>query len=450
MKNNMAIFKLYAWIINKMRLVAIRMSPRVREMVMNLSLLMLSFIGIAKYLNTNVKHLIHYHKNSAIILGFILMLLLLVASIDRKVDYKKFRCRRGFVIGWLVCFGMALMLTFIHPVTKGYFLWAIISLVFAIPFAMIWNERGDFDHLCDILVRNVLIAVVAFILMNLAFTPFVSYTGYEEYYGIAANPNNNGFICTAGYAAVLYKLLLERKNHVLYAIIGGVCIGITAASLCRTGELVIAAETLVGLIYYYRTIKTRGEEAPLSKLLISAVIIVLIAVSIQPVLIRLDRTDLNSYAFEGEVVDAESLQDQDIYSKLDSLSSGRVRIWKAYINNATFWGNGNKTKGPQIEGYEASIYAHNNAIEVLFVSGVIPFVGYAIWIISGMAFVIGCLLGKNGWHKSYILVIMAFTAYFIQAMLEILIYPMNNIPAMMMYVCLMPIILDTREEDTVE
>jgi hypothetical protein len=427
-----------------------RISPKARDVVMNLSLLLLSFIGIAKYLNVRAKHLIHYHKNSAIMLGCILLMLLLVVSIDRKIDSQNVRCRRGFVIGWLLCFGMAFIMTFIHPVTKGYFLWTVISLIFAIPFAMIWSERGDFDYLCDILARNVLIAVVVFILMNLTLTPFITYTGAGDYLGVAANANNNGFMCTAGYTAALYKLLHDRKHHVLYAIIMGFCIAITVASICRTGELAIIAETLAGLIYFFGIVKTTGEDAQLSKLVISAVIILLIAYTARPFLIRLDQTDLNSYALTGDGAVAEETQGQDIHGTIDAVSSGRVSIWKAYISNSTFWGNGNKTKGPQLEGNADSRYAHNNAIEVLFVSGFIAFAGYVIWIISGLVFVIRCLMGKFGWHKSYILVIMAFTGYFIQAMLEILIYPMNNIPALMMYVCLMPIVLDMREEDTVE
>lgn len=452
MKNSNSIFKFYAWMINTIRLVSIRISPKLRDVVMNLSLLMLSFIGIAKYLNDRAKHLLHYHKNTAILLGCICLMLLLVASVDRGIDYKRFKCRPGFVIGWLICFGMAFALTFIHPVTKGYFLWAVMSLLFAIPFAMIWNERNDFDHLCDMLAKSVFLVSTIFCLMNLLVVPFINNSAFPIYLGLVSNSNNNGFVSTAGYIAALYLLTHNRRVYVIYAVMMGFCIAISSASACRTAEITIVATTLTGLLYFLQVKRNKCEQIAYNynKLAVSLVLIIAIAISGKYALLKIDHMDLNAYAYEGEETVADVVQEPDLATKLNYISSGRIEIWKAYIENSTFWGNGNKTKGPQIAGVEASKYAHNNAIEVLFVSGFIAFAGYVTWIISGLVFVVRCLMGKYGWHKSYIMVVMAFTGYFIQAMLEILIYPMNNIPAMMMYVCLMPIILDTREEDTVE
>jgi hypothetical protein len=342
-------------------------------------------------------------------------------------------------------------LTYVHPVVRGYYLWTVISLVFAIPFAMIWRERGDFEYFCGILAKNVLIAVSLFYIINLIVTPMMPNSViWGDYYGIVANRNNNGFVCTAAYVAAMYLLLHGGKHRFLYELIMGFSIAMPVASVCRTGELTILAVTVVGLVYYLALTKHTAGDRPIKKLLTSAVVVIAIAIVSNYLLVNINILTANAYAADQSVVIEREISGDEIYNKLNEASSNRLEVWKAYISHSTFWGNGNKTKGPQIEGYEPSKYAHNNAIEVLYVSGVIAFIGYLIWIFTGVAFVIGCLRGKYGYHKLYLMVIMAFTGYFIQAMLEILIYPMCNIPTMMMYVCLMPIVLDMREEDAVE
>lgn len=425
----------YTWIINIIGRVSMRISPKVRDVLMNISLLMLATLGVIKYLNSDIKHVIHYTKDRVNILGFILLIILLVVSIDRQVDYKRLRCRRSFVVGWLVCFGMMLMMSFVHPVVKGYFLWTLISLLFAIPFAIVWHERDDFVRLCDMLARSVLIVAGVFYIVNLIFVPFIPNILSWEYLGIAKNPNNNGFICTSAYAAALYMMMRGQKRSFVYAVIMGFSIAMTVASTCRTAELTIAMETIVGCAYYLAIAKNNEERIDAKKMVTTVIIVLVVAVAGKYVLEQINHMDLNVYAADEIAADAE----------MHDVSSGRFEIWKAFIAHSTFWGNGNKTKGPQIEGEPSSIYAHNNALEILYSSGVIAFVGYIAWIASGFIFVLRCLLGKYDYHKSYILVVMAFIGYFTQAMLEILIYPMCNIPTLMMYVCLMPIVLDMRD-----
>ena len=65
--------------------------------------------------------------------------------------------------------------------------------------------------------------------------------------------------------------------------------------------------------------------------------------------------------------------------------------------------------------------------------------GYLIWLAVGWIFLIGYLIRPDLMRREYLFTILAFTGYFIHAMLEITIYPMITGVAFLAFISLGPV-----------
>lgn len=416
-----------------------------KQTISALMIFTLCVLGIIRHFNTSLKDLMHYTDLTAVITGTIALLVLLIVSIDKYTDYKRININRYCLYGWLLCFITAFIMSFINPVRTGYFAWSIISLFFSIPFVMIWAVRDDFLRFCILLARTMTIAAGCFVIINLVVVPFIRPSAYSVYFGLMSNPNGNGMICTGLYAASFFLLLVDNKGLLLSSIITGFCIAFCYISNCRTAQISIAIESIVGAAYCIKYFINKGETINSKKIIITCAIIIITALTGILVLTELGRMDINTYALDNSGTITTEGETPGLEDTLNHVSSSRFQIWKAFISEATFCGKGSPDT-PLIPGYEASIYAHNNAIEIMYTSGVFAFIGYTVFLISGIVFVLRCLSGKNGYKKEYILVMMAFTGYSVEAMLEIVMYPMCHMPAILLNLCMMPIFLSYNKE----
>ena len=440
------IMNAYSLLIRSIGCISIHIDNKKKKQLLTyLMIFILCVLGIIRPFKESLKDILHYTDSAAVITGTIALLILLIASADKYADYKRIYINRPCLYGWMLCFAMAFIMAFINPVRTGYFAWSIISLFISIPFVMIWAVRDDYLQFCTLLARIMMIAAGCFVIINLLLVPFLKPSEFQCYTGLMGNPNPNGMICVGMYAACFFLLLTESKGILAFSALAGFFIALSCVSDCRTAQIAIALESIIGAGYYLRYLKNKGKTFNVNRIMMICAVAVVTAFAAGFILMKIERIDLNAYAYDNTAVVVSEEKITELLDTLDAKSSGRVRIWKEFISEVTFWGNGSP-EAPLISGYAASIYAHNNAIEILYTSGVIAFMGYLVFLICGIVFVIRCLSGKNGWKKEYALVMMAFTGYFVEAMLEIVMYSECHMPAILLNLCMMPIFINHGKE----
>lgn len=437
----MPVIRLYAGIANGIAKFSVKIPNRTRLLLVKLSVAVLLCSGTIKYCNKVIRELVHY-SDWVYLLSMLALVFIVIAGIDERVDDKRIRFGKAFWLGWIVCFFSMLIMTFVNPVKKPYFLWSVTGLaVFPLIF-IVWCKNNKFKWICQTVSEVAFVGSYLFILANFILVPFFSRGDIGDtvssYIGLAVNPNNNGMLVIAFFGASLYLLLNSRKlKPPYYLLTMGVCVAISVIADCRTAELGIALQTIGGLIYYYINASRSGERLPgLGRIVIALIAVAMIALASGLVLDRLDNIDLDVHADDESV--SEETVSENLYNKLNQMSSNRLTITRYYISQTTFWGHGSPD-GPLMEGYAPSKWSFNNAVDILYISGVIPFIGCLIWLVAAIVFVLKCLVGKSCGRPEYLFTIITFAGYFTEFVLEVTIYPMTTYLVFMAYIGFIPI-----------
>lgn len=440
--------RLFERIINTIAVWSSGITYRTRSLMISISLFVLLWNGLVRYCNYHIRDLLHYEAGLNI--GLIMLIVLLVASIDGEVHLDTTRPKRAFWCGWTVCFVMMLLMAFNKPVERNYLIWSIISIfIFPVLF-YVWKQGSKHERICRTAAQITVALSYIFAGMSFVIVPFVSKADIlpvSEYLGMAPNPNNNGILCTAFFAAALYLFFTEARRKPLCLISMGFSIAVSVISVSRAAELAIVLQLFAGIVYYLKGCR-RGvyRRLPFRAVIASVIIVVITAFSCGCILKVIDDVDLNAHAATEETVEADDGQDS-VVEIINDVSSGRVLIWSVYISKATMFGNGSPTE-PVIEGYTASRWAHNNALDILYISGVIPFLGYVVWFASLLIFILKSVFDKSMIRKEYLFTIVVGMGYLVQAMLEITLFPTTTNISMLMYIGLVPVAFHSTCENT--
>lgn len=410
---------------------------------MTLSLACLNVLGIAGHISEELKAVIHYY-DWFITVATIALVFLLIGSIDRKIRIDEIKdCNVVFWCGWLSCFVSMGISSLFHPTRDVYTLWFILSLSIFPMILIIWQKRGELQKLFALIAHNMVLASYFFLIINIISVAFITNNYYvegleHEYLGIAPNPNSNGMIVLPFFTSALYLIITNQKNKLFYFFSLTISIMFAFISNTRTAELAMLCEVILALIIIFKHKTNYKLIIPSIRTIISGFVVILITITIGYCLMYIDVVDLKAYAAgEMEEATAEVYADESLI-RINTLSSGRLILWKAFLKTVTFTGHGSPT-GPVFEGYEVSRWAHNNALDIWYVSGLIAFMGYIIWLLAAWGFVIKALAKEGGFRKEYLLTVLAFVGYFVEAMLEITIYPMQTGIALLCFLTLTPI-----------
>lgn len=420
------IFVPYTYGINTLAGASLKMSGSVKRVLLHAALLLLMLTGTVNFFNDRLQDLMGYESDRVRLFTTVLFIVLLIALIDRKIDARAICANKLFWTGWFVCFITIFVMSFVNPVKPYYLLWCILSLTVFPMIMIVMNERKDSFAISILIARDAVIISYVFYAANLIVTPFVTKDVMTaDYQGICSNPNSNGLICTAFFTAALYLLIAERKNRFVYLLSLALSLSLTLASVCRTAQFAMLLETIAAIIIYARHKESHGDHHDVAKLIVTLIIAVILGIAAGKVFVSIDSIDLNAYASTEFDETIQWMYEDQTRLKIDALSSGRLFIWKAYSTKLNFLGNGSPD-GPLMPELPASKWAHNNAIDIWYASGFIAFTGYMLWLLAVIIFVIKCIKKGRDYRPEYILAATAFTGYFVEAMLEITLYPMTN------------------------
>lgn len=432
------ILSAYIAVNNGIAVLSSRIPDRIRAIMVSASVSVLLCIGTLKYCNEVLRKFTHF-SDLAYPAGIAALIVLAVAGCRSRTGIRSLRYSRAFWFGWILCFAMMFIMSFVHPVKRTYFMWGV-SCFFIFPLIFIgWRDKERFKELCRTVSEIVLVVAYIFILLSIMLVPFFSRgplgSTMPDYIGMAVNPNNNGMLVIAFYGPIMYLLLAERRRKAIYYLIPmGVCVAISVISSCRTAELGLILQTFGGLIYYYLySIRPAGEKIQWKKLVAAILIISAVALASGVILKQFDNMNLEVHAADS--IDASA---GPVFDKLNQLSSRRLDITLTYIQQSTFWGHGSPD-GPIIQWRDASKWSFNNAVDILYISGVIPFAGCVIWMLSAIIFILRCLAGREERRPEYLFTVVTLAGYFTEFMLEVTMNPITTSLVLLAYLGFIPV-----------
>lgn len=407
--------QVYIIVINLLYVVIQKLPETLKSFCFKTSIFLIVVITVWRWTNKYIYGLIEW--DHMIVLYIFLFLVLLLTSIDRRILAHDVRWKGFFWIGWYLCFELILLSAFLFEVNKDYYIWSILSLFYYPALFIVWQVRDDFDTLFHTIAWSTVVCsfifFVASILGNILFDVGLF---PDSFIGIVGNPNANGMVATGFFAAGFYLAFADKKINVLALISMAISISLSIESICRTAELAIIMMAFMGWLFYVKT--NRQEIASvIKKTLISMALLLLLTFSFCTLLKAVMNMDIYAYA-----ATANMMISPESYTELNTLSSGRLVIWQYYTQDINLFGHGLMDTTNLPDYYR---WAHNNLIDILYISGALAALGYLIWLLHSLLFVVRCTFGKTLCRPEYLFVIVSVIGYFVEAMLEVTIFPMT-------------------------
>ena len=388
-------------------------------------------------------------------MAFCTVMVLFMTVLSVKKELKPIKWNYGIYIPFIL-FGIGILaISRLHFVGEGYTLFAV-CLIFLLPaFYLVWINRGDYDRLYIKMAVAFGIAGTALFIYSFYAATNGDYQIYGDgrALGTTGNPNYLGM---AGLTMVLAGeyLFLEFKK-IPGAVFSGVIIGeglsMIVESVSRAALLSAVFATIVLIIFVIKRNRSGDSEVKMTLKMASAALIVLILLAYiglevddlqkdvrrQQIYAERNQTEtadatsndfsLNSliekelnftaYADDFTDIGGRIIPDGDV----DDFSSGRLGIWKVYLDKITVFGSDYNELEEQKDDFPNGkvIRAHNNFLEYLFRCG-IPVSAFYILIYLYMGLrVVGIIISKKRFYSGAFYSAVVFVAYALYSMVEI-------------------------------
>lgn len=297
-----------------------------------------------------------------------------------KEDIKEVRFNRLLVLAWfLVGF---LMLIAALRFNKDWISEALLYLA-ACPIAFIVWANYDYEKLLKAFIKIGAVSFIAYVCVSMVFYPI----GDKQYSGLFTNVNAAAEFLTLAFACVLIQYLKEKNKikNIVCAIGLGICAALIFYTNSRTGQLAAILSFVVTIILFVLQDLKQWKQRILYKILpIIVVTILCIPTTVYVIQVgnELGRivtsglqekpeaapSDEGSPEAEPPVEESPETETPDEGSSettnsgaesfiefnehktdtetknLDDVSTGRVSIWKAYLENVEIFGSGKEEK----------------------------------------------------------------------------------------------------------
>lgn len=446
--------QLYMWILNPIYRITGRLNEKARNIIVFCGLLCMVFqffMYTAWY-----GYGISYGYAELFVTNTLLLGIIIVFSINRPLEKVSWN---PFVwVPWFLCAALIIISGADHNVTGAFMMFAFLMLLVFPALYFVWNNRGDYHVLYVMTCDAIAIMMVAYFIFHLISSPLDASTAY---YGISINPNSNGFIGLAGAISSFYLLCLRRKRAWAYIVILGMAFTLTYISTSRASIIALMLATLAFVICYVRSANKRNMTGLqiLIMLVVTCVVILTSITGYRYVLINItpsisaytaDKIVLESYGAESH--DAEEYDEEKSLlgekftreGDLNAISSGRIVIWKHYMENLNLTGNERGDRGLYIEEKDYYFSAHNSYLEVAYRSGVPAGICYAFIAIYAAVYSFRFLFGKKIFDYRMSLIPMAVLAFGVLSNLERALYPVEKAHIFLFFISLAPMFVNLK------
>lgn len=434
--------QIYMWILNPIYKITSKVAEPVRNKVVAVCFFLIAVQALA--FTALEKQGIYYGYDKLLITGAIFFCIAIIFSVKSPLNIVKWN--PVVYIPWFICCTWMIITGFHHNISSSLMFFAGLMLVVFPCFYFVWNNRQDYEVMFKLVAKAIVVAMGLYYIANFLLVP---HTMGIEYYGVAVNPNSLGLAGTGGVIASLYLTLTEKKKWP-YITIASLSIAFVYFSLSRACAIV-AFITII--IFVFFSIKYQVKNSiKMYRFVLIVVLLIGIIVSIfgsawiLENITPLTKEKINNVAF-AEVYAYDDIEEDtekpliNEFTKgnnLETLSSGRTVIWKAYIRKLNFVGN-DRAKALYVEELGLGVSAHNTYLEIGYRCGVLAGLLYAWIAIYAAIYSFNVMFARKTFCNKYALIPMAVMAFGVLSNLERALFPFEKIHILLFFIVLAPI-----------
>ncbi len=399
-------------------------------------------------------------------LNMIPLTLIILMSVDRPM--KAIKWNPFLSITWVIC-GMTLFgVCLFFDIGLGFFPFAVCVLFLFPCLYFVWNNRQDYDVLFSLVAKAMVVNVLLFFLICVLFCPISEETMVSgRYMATTGNANTLGTIAAAATTCGLYLVLQKRKAIVVYMLACEIAISLLILSGSRTSLISVSLQLGVFMIFYIRYYMSEHDRL---KAMIRLCVLLLLILSCLPINTALlsRNADTAAYAVsDGRQTDQKQAKDHKNTDKADQrekkpakngqqetelpsepvqeitildrlhtqggdwnqLSSGRVEIWLAYLQNISWKGHTeDQFVEVAVESTQNRVWAHNVFLELAWRFGIgLALVYLLITIYTGI-YMLKCVGSKKFYnmHPYCVFSVFSIISFCVISMLEMVIFPLER------------------------
>ncbi|EDS71886.1 hypothetical protein ANASTE_01590 [Anaerofustis stercorihominis DSM 17244] len=435
-------------ILNPIYTITKKIPEKIKETLITVCFIYLFLMQI--FINSNFFIWDGISFTSQAFLGCIFLFFIIIMSINKKLELlNNFRVLPTL---WMTFGVIIIIVSFIHPVGEGFRALALTVLIAFPCLYFVWGNRGDYNKLFELITKAIAFVGGMYFIFCILTVPFeTAVTHAGRYAGTANNPNFLGMICSIVLCASLYLIINETKYIWLYYAVCGLSLMFSVLSVSRTSILSILITTIFFIIFYFKVNIVNNKK----KLILNMITIILIFISFSILGLSINKSISNlsteyttnktndstkkliknKNVTKTNAFDRLKIEDKD----LNTISSGRLTIWKYYLKHINLIGN-KVIKTVYVKDLNLKVYgAHNTPLDIAYRTGVINGV---VWLIieifTGLKALI-FVFGKKYKEPYYLFMSMSIIIFCVYSMLEIAIFPFKSQPVLLFYLAISPL-----------
>jgi hypothetical protein len=388
---------------------------------------------------------VHILNRSSDVYLFILSLLSFCIIIvgflpTKRPSIKSISINIPFTVSWFLFVGSLVLSGFYYKTSL--FLFIPFSFLF---FILVYNSK--YDDLYELFSNGIILSFIIIIILSLLFRPLNTniYWG-GRYSGMFTNPNVFALYLLCPYCAFLNKLHIKISEigwdlkKIKFELISlSICSSFLIMSECRTALL---AALITIIAYLILTIRNTHDRLKLiAKRGFTLLIITLVSLPIvfysaryipalvhNPIIYESEYSDINKMITSKDPINSakyakfidfvhELCGRTDIEDKnLNSISTGRMVIYKAYLSQLSL--RGHSDVGLEVYKGKYVVHAHDSYLQIAYTYGIIPGILFIVFSIFSCVSSAKYYLNNKEVNKYAIFPFLVIITFLIASMFE--------------------------------
>jgi O-antigen ligase len=280
------------------------------------------------------------------------------------------------------------------------------------------------EHYARLVALTALISSGFIVIISFAMCVSINYSAemLERYEGVTRHANLLAMLCVCTMASALYLIsALRSKKRFLNFILIAMSIYILLQTGSRTSFIAAICIFVVWLIAK----KDKTLHKNIRRLTKNIIVTAIIAIAVALIFVFAYRPGFFSALPEIFTVLSERFG-SGIQGGVDQYSSGRIEIWQYCIDHVNLFGNDYYDSVFVTKDGFIQYYCHNTPIEFMYRCGAPAGVMYLIFEVFVAIQILRRMFSKNSIRKYELLFCMFATAYLVESMLDVQVFPFDT------------------------
>ena len=381
------------------------------------------------------------------IIGIICLTGIIIAGIDSRIN--EIKSRKWLIYILMLC-GIAVFVSGLHHYISYSYMLMGLSMCFMMPAVFIvWGDNAHMQQLFSMIAYVISVVFIIFVVMNFIAAPVNNpeFSIAGRYFGMASDPNGLAKITVTAAICSIYLIILHRGiRKIPFIIIFLTAAYLTMLTASRTNIIALILVCAVAVIFLIKCyVINRKYSVKKIIMCVCAVIAIVGVVGIGHNLLMKDGDD-NISTIEMRLSQG-IMEDGSI--DINTLSSGRITIWKYCLSKTSFMGN-DVSEGLREESLGMyHDHVHNTVIEFLYRSGIVAGISFLIIELYAVIWVFVQIFARRKNSLNEIMAAMLVIAFGVASVFDVVVLPFAKMTVFLFYISLTVVFAKKKKDNIV-